>query len=58
MKKKKAMWKWKIRIYDSFCEYEYELLIVEGTISIHDIYEVVRQKLKAKTQVGRRVSEP
>lgn len=49
--------KWKIRINDGFCEYEYELLAKNPNVSIHDIYKMVRRKLKAEENEGKRINE-
>ena len=49
--------KWKIRVNDGFCEYEYELLATNPKVSIHDIYDIVRKKLKAEHSEGKYVSK-
>ena len=39
--------KWRIRISDCYCEYEYELDARVDDVCIHDLYELVRERLSA-----------
>lgn len=48
---------WKIRINDGYCEYEYKLIATNKNVSIHDIYELVRKKLKSEHSDGKYVSK-
>lgn len=45
--------KWRIRISDCYCEYEYELDARVDDVCIHDLYELVRERLKADDVHGR-----
>ena len=45
--------KWRIRISDCYCEYEYELIARVADVCIHDLYELVRERLKANDVHGR-----
>lgn len=44
---------WRIRIDDGYCEYEYVLRGGADDVSIHDLYELVRQKLGAEPCEGK-----
>lgn len=44
---------WRIRISDCYCEYEYELNARANDVSIHDLYELVRERLRANDVHGR-----
>jgi uncharacterized protein YdbL (DUF1318 family) len=48
---------WKIRIDDGYCEYEYQLLANNPKVSIHDVYQLVRNKLKAEECEAKYVSK-
>ena len=39
--------KWTIRISDGYCEYEYRLDARVDDVSIYDIYDLVRARLRA-----------
>ena len=45
--------KWRIRISDCYCEYEYEMDARVDDVCIHDLYELVRERLKADDVYGR-----
>ena len=45
--------KWRIRISDCYCEYEYELIARVDDVCIHDLYELLRERLKANDVHGR-----
>ena len=45
--------RWRIRISDCYCEYEYELIARVDDVCIHDLYELVRERLKANDVHGR-----
>ena len=45
--------KWRIRISDCYCEYEYELIARVDDVCIHDLYELLRERLKASDVHGR-----
>ena len=45
--------KWRIRISDCYCEYEYELDARVDDVCIHNLYELVRERLKADDVHGR-----
>lgn len=45
--------KWRIRISDCYCEYEYELDARVDDVCIHDLYELLRERLKADDVQGR-----
>jgi len=49
--------KWKIRINDGFCEYEYQLEATNPKVSIYDVYQLVRKKLKAEECEAKYVSK-
>lgn len=44
---------WRIRIADCYCEYEYELDARVDDVCIRDLYELVRERLKADDVHGR-----
>ena len=45
--------RWRIRIADCYCECEYELIARVDDVCIHDLYELVRERLKANDVHGR-----
>jgi len=44
---------WRIRISNCYCEYEYELNARANDVSINDLYELVRERLRANDVHGR-----
>lgn len=49
----KDLKQWRIRIADCFCEYEYTLTARVSDVAIADLYELVRERLKADDVHGR-----
>ena len=47
--------KWIIKINDGFCEYEYVLNARADDVAIYDLYELVRERLRADDVEGRLV---
>lgn len=44
---------WKIRIDDGYCAYDYDLRATAGDVCIHDLAEMVRERLRAPFTEGR-----
>jgi hypothetical protein len=49
----KKEYKWKVKISDGYCEYEYTYATTNGNVSIHDISEVICRKLKGLKKEGK-----